>query len=128
MLARLVFGALLLTGACVTAAAPQRVYVVTWAGASQASAEQRALVAQADVQLREELRRRGALVGASDTRAAIVLTPSLEVFPTGLRLNLVGVRDRSLLGTISTRASGSTREAQLRAVVQRACREADQLQ
>lgn len=129
MLARLSLCAVLLAGTLVKAVtAPQRVYVVTWAADRHGSAESRALIAQADRQLREELRRRGAAVmEGRASRAAIVLKPSLEILPGALKLNLVGVRDQKLLGTISTRAAGSSRNAQLRAIVGRACLEADQL-
>lgn len=129
MLARLVVGAFLLTGMLSPAATPQRVYVVKWAG-SETSPERRALIEQADSQLREELRRRGAVVDVQPgNRNAIVLTPSLELYPQALKLNLVGMRsgDKSILGTISTKASGSSRAAQLRAAVRRAVHEADQL-
>ncbi len=132
MLARLSAGALLLTAALALAGPPPRVYVVRWADAADASPERRALIEQADRQLRDELRRRGAAVVEApvSSPAAILLRPSLEVFPLGLRLNLVGVRgrDQAVLGTVSTKASGSTRAAQLRAVVQRACSEAEALE
>lgn len=129
MLARLSMCAVLLAGTLVGAVtAPRRVYVVTWGADRHGSSESRALIAQADRQLREELRRRGAaVIEGQATRAAIVLKPSLEILPGALKLNLVGVRDQKLLGTISTRAAGSSRNAQLRAIVGRACLEADQL-
>ena len=99
---------------------------MSWASTGEASPERSALIAQADRQLREELRRRGAsVVEGQGLRAAIVLKPSLEVFPRALKLSVVGVRDQKLLGTISTRAAGSNRDAQLRAIVNRACVEAD---
>ena len=86
------------------------------------------MIAQADQQLREELRRRGAsVVEGQPGAAAIVLKPSLEVFPRAMELHLVGVRDQKLLGTISMKAAGSSRDAQLRALVTRACVEAEQL-
>ena len=102
---------------------------MTWSSGADASPERRALIEQADRQLRDELRRRGAFVVEAQTSAAtIVLKPSLEIFPRALKLNLVGVRDQKLLGTISTKAAGSNRDAQLRAIVNRACVEADQLE
>lgn len=124
---RLVFALLLLSGMVAPAAsAPRRVYVVRWAAVGE-SVESRALVAQADRQLRDELMRRGASV-VEQSSQAIVLKPSLEVFPRALKLNVVGVRDQRLLGTISTKAAGSNREAQLKAIVGRACVEAELLE
>ncbi len=127
MSSRLALFAMLLVGSFGSAAsAPRRVYVVSWAAAGQASPERSALIAQADRQLRDELRRRGAsVVEGQGLRAAIVLKPSLEVFPRALKLSVVGVRDQKLLGTISTKAAGSNRDAQLRAIVNRACVEAE---
>lgn len=132
MRARLVFGVLLLlagTLACASAA-PRRLYVVTW-GKVELSAEGRVLNEQFDRQLRSELARRGAaVIESSDSRAAIVLRPSLEVLPKGITLNLVGVRstDQKLLGSVSMKAAGSSREAQLRAIVTRAGVEADRFE
>lgn len=130
MSARLLAVASLLGAALVFAATPSRVYVVSWSEGDR-SPEVRALTELADRELREELLRRGAAVVESSPApsGAIVLRPSLEVLPGALKLNVVGLRstDRALLGTISTKASGSTRSAQLRAVVKRACHEADQL-
>ena len=128
MFARLALGALLLAGPMVSGAAPRRVYVVRWGSSGDASPEGSALIAQADRQLRDELRRRGAsVVEGLPGAAAIVLKPSLEVFPRAMELRLVGVRDQQLLGTISMKAAGSSREAQLRALVARAGAEADRL-
>lgn len=128
MLTRLALTALLLAAPLASSASARRVYVVTWSSGADASPERRGLIEQADRQLRDELRRRGAFVVDAQTSAAtIVLKPSLEIFPRALELNLVGVRDQKLLGTISTRAAGSNRDAQLRAIVNRACVEADQL-
>jgi hypothetical protein len=131
MLARLALVTSLLAGTMVSGAAPRRIYVVSWGNPVDASPERRSLIEEVDRQLRDELRRRGASVVEGRTlSSAIVLKPSLEVFPRALTLNLVGVRsaDQQLLGTISTRAAGSTRAAQLRAIVARACVEADELQ
>lgn len=94
--------------------------------------ERRVLVEQAQRRLRAELRRRGVTVlerGPGTSRNVIVLTPRLEVVPGGLSLKLVGVRgdDRSLVGTVTTRARGSNRAAVLDALVSRACDEAIQL-
>ena len=131
MRARLVFGVLLLAGTLVSAAgAPRRVYVVTW-GQTELPAEGRALNEQFDRQLRVELARRGAtVIESGDSRAAIVLRPSLEVLAKGIRLNLVGVRstDQKLLGSVTMKAAGSSREAQLRAIVKRAGVEADRFE
>ncbi|GMU62377.1 MAG: hypothetical protein AMXMBFR34_41400 [Myxococcaceae bacterium] len=129
MLTRLILGAVLLAPPAASAAS-SRAFVVRWAEASLP--EQRALVEQVDRQLREELERRGADV--VDVRSAdsstIVLTARLEVLPGAVRLHVVGLRgaDRALLGTISTRASGSSRAAQLRAVVQQVCLEASRFE
>lgn len=127
MLARLALGTLLLAGTLVSGAAPRRVYVVTWGNVVERSPERRALIEQADQQLREALTRRGAEVIEGQAGSAIVLKPSLEVFPQALGLRLVGVRDQKLLGSVSMKAAGSSRNAQLRALVSRACVEAEQL-
>src|SRR5262245_15295480 len=113
----------LLLASNVGTAANRKVYVVRWQSSAE-SAEGRALIAQADRQLRDELQRRGASV-VENARAAIVLKPSLEIFPKALKLNVIGVRDQKLLGTISMKAAGSNRDAQLKAIVSRACAEAD---
>ena len=124
---RFVLATLLLAGMMAPAAsAPRRVYVVRWTGVGE-SLEGRALVAQADRQLRDELTRRGGSVVEQSTHA-IVLKPSLEIFPRALRLSLVGLKDQRLLGTISTKAAGSNREAQLKAIVGKACSEAELLE
>ena len=124
---RFALAALLLAGMMAPAAsAPRRTYVVRWTGVGE-SIEGRALVAQADRQLRDELTRRGGSV-VEQSSHAIVLKPSLEIFPRALKLNVVGVRDQRLLGTISTKAAGSNREAQLKAIVGRACVEAELLE
>lgn len=127
MPARLALAALLLFGSLGAAApAPRRVYVLSWSTGGEASPERSALTAQVDRQLRDELRRRGAtVVERPGATAAIVLKPSLEIFPRALKLSLVGVRDQKLLGTFSTKAAGSNRDAQLKAIVSRACLEAD---
>ena len=117
----LILALLSTTGAA--APAPRKVYVGRWQSSSE-SAEGRALIAQADRQLRDELQRRGASVVES-ARAAIVLKPRLEIFPRARKLNVIGVRDQRLLGTISMKAAGSSRDAQLKAIVSRACAEAD---
>ncbi|MFO0593775.1 MAG: hypothetical protein U0228_00655 [Myxococcaceae bacterium] len=79
--------------------------------------EERALFEQVDERLRS-------------CNQSLVLRPSLDVLPGALRLKVVVVRsaDRAVLGSITTRASGASREAQLRAVTTQACREARQLQ
>lgn len=124
--------AVLLLAATVSAAEPaRRVFVVTGVSAGDGSAERRAIVEQFDRRFRDELHRRGATVtDQKDTQAAILLRPSLEVLPRGLKLNLVGSRtaDQKLLGSISAKASGASRNAQLRALVTRACLEAEQFE
>jgi hypothetical protein len=130
MRARVGMVGVLLAATVVFGAPPRRVYVVTSPNPGGLSAESRALRAQFDLQLREELKRRGAtVIDQQDSRTrAIVLRPRLEVLPQGLSLNLVGIRsgDRKLLGSISVKAGGSSREAQLRAIVKHACFEAGQ--
>lgn len=106
------------------AGATARVYAVTW---SQGGT----LIDQVDRQLRDELRRRGATVIDGDaSRAAIVLKPSLEVLPGALKLSVIGVRnaDHKLLGAISTKASGKSQQALVKALVSRTCSEAAQLE
>lgn len=131
MLARLALFAVLLAASSVNAASHGRVYAVRWERGGDVTPERRALIEQVDRRLREELRRRGATVVESSSESAlIVLTPSLEVLPKGLSLKLVGVRgvDRRVLGAVSMRASGGNRDAVLRAIIARACLEADQLE
>ena len=129
---RLVLGAFLVAASLVSAATPpRRVYSVTWDSRVDASSEDRALTAQLDQHLRDELNRRGALVvGRGDPRAAIILRPHLDVTARGLRFEMVGVRsvDQQLLGSVSVRASGSSRNAQVKAIAVRACVEADQFE
>lgn len=59
-------------------------------------------------------------------RTAHVLKPKLEVLPQALRLKVVVLRgsDRAVLGSITTKAGGSNRTAQVRALVAHVCREA----
>jgi hypothetical protein len=59
-------------------------------------------------------------------RTAHVLKPRLEVLPQALRLKVVVLRgsDRAVLGSITTKAGGSNRTAQVRALVAHVCREA----
>lgn len=131
MLARLALVAVLLGASSVCAASQGRVYALRWERGVDLSPERRALIEQVDRRLRDELRRRGAtVVDSTSESAVIVLTPSLEVLPRGLSLKLVGVRglDRRVLGAVSMRASGGSRDAVLRAIVARACLEADQLE
>jgi hypothetical protein len=80
--------------------------------------DQRVLTAQVDRQLR-----------ACSGGPSRLLKPSLELYPRALQLKVVVLRstDRAVLGSITTRAAGSSRDAQLRAVVAHVCREAGQL-
>ena len=132
MRTRLLLGALLIaTGLACTASSPRRLYRVTWASAVAATPEGPALTAQFDRQLRDELQRRGAiLIDSQDPRAAIILRPNLSVTARGLELNLAGVRsaDQQLLGSVSMKATGSSRNAQVEALVKRACVEADRFE
>ncbi|MBL9037277.1 MAG: hypothetical protein JNG84_02060 [Archangium sp.] len=109
---------------------PRRVYVVAAAGGMAASPERQALLADFEEQLRAELRRRGAtVVERAVAYGTIVLRPTLTIAPHGLTLKLVGLRasDRQLLGAVSLKAAGSNRGALLRAMVARACNEAELL-
>lgn len=113
--------------ATLASAAEPRLYVLTLATSADASPERRGLLEQLDRRLRAELRQHGATVlDKKDSRASIVLRPSLDVSKRGLKLNLVGLRsaDQKLLGSISMKASGASRDAQLRAIVRRAGLEA----
>ena len=128
MHARLTFCALVL-GGTLAAANPHRTYVVAWGTTTGLSAEDRALVEKCDRQLRAELLRRGATVTErKDAHAAIVLRPTLQVLPQGLKLEMIGMRnaDKKLLGSVSVKAGGSSRDAQLRALVKHVCSEADE--
>lgn len=130
MSTRLLLIAFLLAAAQVHGATQPRVFAVSWSQAD-ASPERRALIGEIDRQLRDELRRRGATVIDGDARRAnIVLRPSLEVFPGALKLSLVSVRtlDQKLLGAISTKASGASQPALVRALVARTATEAAQLE
>ena len=120
MLTRLAPAAVLLV-AMIASATPRRAYEVSWGTVGDASAEQRALIDQVDRGLRDELQR----CDVGPTTDAVVLRPSLEISPRALKLSLVVMRsaERKLLGTISTKASGSSRDAQLRAIFARVCRE-----
>ncbi|MDP2272633.1 MAG: hypothetical protein Q8K32_18000 [Archangium sp.] len=126
MRTRLTLCALLLSGTF-AAASPRRTYVVNWGTTHELSAEDRALIEKCDRQLRAELLRRGATVtDRKDARTAIVLRPTLEVLPQGLKLDMVGMRnaDKKLLGSVSVKAGGASRDAQLRAIVKHVCSEA----
>lgn len=127
MLARLVLGAVVFTSLTASAATPVRAYVVRWAGGD--SGEARALVAQLDAKFREALALHGAAVidAARPGHKAVVLTSRLEVLPGALRLEVVGLRDRAVLGTFSLKASGASRAAQVRALAKQATLEAVQL-
>lgn len=133
MFARLALGLALLTATSVNAVSRSRIYVIS--AATRGPAAENELNARVRVQMRHELEKRGAFVidvvdyldGAAPS--AIMLRPSVEILPSALQLNVVGVRaaDQKLLGTISAKASGASREAQVRALVARACAEAEQL-
>jgi hypothetical protein len=73
----------------------------------------RSLNDQVDRQLRE-------------CRTSLVLKPKLEVLPQALKLKVLVMRgtDRAVLGSITTKAGGSNRTAQVRALVAQVCREA----
>ena len=98
---------------------------VSWAR-DEGSLERRQLIERADVQLKEELQRRGVTVLVRSGRDGVLLEPHLEVSATGLALRLITVRasDRALLGVVTLRGTGPNREAILRALVRRACDEA----
>jgi hypothetical protein len=133
MLARFALGIALLSATSVNAVSRSRIYVIT-AGKRAPQAENE-LNARVRSQMRVELERRGALVADlveyidGTVPSAIVLRPSVEILPSALKLNVVGTRagDQKLLGTISAKASGANRDAQVKALVSRACAEAEQL-
>lgn len=127
MLARLALFSLVALGS-VASATSQRVYVVRWPSEVDASTERRALVEQVDRRLRDALARCGITVLDGEPRGAVVLRPRLEVAEGSLTLRVVGLRDQRVLGTISTKASGPSRTAQLRGVVSRVCDEARRLE
>jgi hypothetical protein len=130
MFARLAIVMTFLAASSVQGALNPRVYALSWSQA-ESTPERSALVGEVDRQLRDELRRRGATVIDGDARrASIVLKPSLEILPGGLKLSLVSVRaaDQKLLGAISTKASGASQKALVRALVTRTCNEATQLE
>lgn len=132
MRVRHTLAALLVAASLVSAAPPpRRVYSVTWDSKSDASSEDRALTVQFDQHLRDELHRRGALVvDRGDPRAAIILRPRLDVTALGVQLEMIGVRsaDQHLLGSVWVKATGSSRDAQLKAIATRACVEADRFE
>lgn len=123
MLSSFVASAVVLGAALAPAGAPSRVYVVQWAGAAAA---QDVLTQELDRALKDELARRGGAVVSRPRAGAIVLSARLEVLPRGLRLEVLGLRgaDRAVLGSISTKASGASRAAQVRAVARRVGAEA----
>jgi hypothetical protein len=133
MLARFALGIALLSATSVNAVSRSRIYVIT-AGKRAQQAENE-LNARVRSQMRTELERRGAFVADvmeyidGTLPSAIVLRPSVEILPSALQLNVIGTRagDQKLLGTISAKASGSNRDAQVKALVSRACAEAEQL-
>lgn len=129
MIARLALVAALLVSTGSSAISSPRVYALAWSREAGATPERRELVAQVDRQLRDELERRGASVVEAAGPSTIVLKPNLEVLPTAMRLEVIGVRgvDQKLLGTISAKASGASRSAQLKALVKRVCAESEQL-
>ncbi len=133
MLARFALGIALLSATSVNAVSRTRIYVIT--AGKRAPQTESELNARVRSQMRVELERRGAFVADvveyidGTLPAAIVLRPSVEILPSALQLNVVGTRagDQKLLGTISAKASGSNRDAQVKALVSRACAEAEQL-
>lgn len=132
MPARLALSSLVLVATLASATSTQRVYVVRWPTDGDVSVERRALVEQVDRRLRDELARCGMTVlaagEAAGPRGAVVLRPRLEVAPSSLTLQLLSLRDQKVLGTSSTKASGTSRKAQLRGVVSRVCDEARRLE
>lgn len=92
---------------------------VTWV--TDGSAEGQQLRADAEARLHEELERR-----AVPTRP-VSLKVALEVVPGGLRLRVVTLRERAVLGSVVVQARGGSRGALLRALIRRACDEALEL-
>lgn len=133
MFARLALGLALLSATTVNAVSRTRFYVIS--EAARGKGAETDLNARVRAQMRTELEKRGAFVldvrdyidGAAPS--AIVLRPSVEILPSALQLNVVGLRaaDQKLLGTISAKASGANRDAQVKALVSHACAEAEQL-
>ncbi|MBE2248596.1 MAG: hypothetical protein IAE78_03530 [Myxococcus sp.] len=129
MFARLAVAAALLVGAPLQAATAPRVYAVRW-DRTTASAEGRALIDQVDARLREELKRRGAtVVDGAIGPSGIVLKPTVERLHQGLKLKLIGLRgpEQRMVGAVSMQATGKNSDAVMKALVTRACLEADQL-
>jgi len=105
-------------------------YAVSWSGDAQRSVATRAILEQADAQLRAELARRGnRVVNAGEPTAnAIVLMPTLEVDSNGTTISMVKVgADRSLLGSVKAKVGGPHRDAKLRRLIQRAVDEVARL-
>ncbi len=126
MSSRLVLLLGLLAAPLSEAGAARRAWVVRWDSPST-SPETRALAAEIDAGLRDLLRRRGAQVLEAPTGDAIVLRPSVTMESSGVRLSMIGVSSatRQVLGSISVRAAGPRRPALVRALVTRACDEAE---
>jgi len=110
-----------LFAAAVSLAVPRPAYSVKWGREAISSDETRTLIDQVDRRLRT--------CDDAPPRSALVLEPRLAAFRGALELKVRGTgnADGTGLGSITTRAAGSSRAAQLRALVAQVCREAGQL-
>jgi hypothetical protein len=102
-----------------------RAWVLRWDVSSSLDAH--GVAADIDTALRQALRQRGDEVLEAPRHDAIVLRPSVVVEDRAVRLKVVGVdgATRQVLGAISLRAAGTRRDAVVRALVNRACLEAE---
>ncbi|MDX2012320.1 MAG: hypothetical protein SFW67_19145 [Myxococcaceae bacterium] len=125
MSSRLVLLLVLLAAPLADARLGTRAWVVRWDTASSLDAQ--GVAADIDAGLREALRQRGGEVLEAPRTDAIVLRPSVVVEDSAVRLKVVGVDagTKQVLGSISLRAAGTRRAAVVRALVSRACAEAE---
>jgi hypothetical protein len=125
MPSRLVLLLVLLAAPLADARLGTRAWVLHWDTTSSLDAN--GMAAAIDAGLRAALRQRGGEVLETPRRDAIVLRPSVVVEDRAVRLKVVGVdgATRQVLGAISLRAAGARREALVRALVTRACDEAE---
>ncbi|MCU0697458.1 MAG: hypothetical protein MUC96_13105 [Myxococcaceae bacterium] len=125
MSSRLVLLLVLLAAPLADARLGSRAWVLRWDTTSSLDAQ--GVVADIDAGLREALRQRGGEVLEAPRKDAIVLRPSVVVEDRAVRLKVVGVDavTRQVLGSISLRAAGPRRSAVVRALVSRACAEAE---
>jgi hypothetical protein len=125
MPSRLVLLLVLLAAPLADARLGTRAWVLHWDTTSSLDAH--GVAADIDTALRQALRQRGGEVLEAPRHDAIVLRPSVVVEDRAVRLKVVGVdgATRQVLGAISLRAAGTRRDAVVRALVNRACLEAE---